>query len=427
MFLDEVVVKIQSGKGGDGIVAFRREKYVPNGGPSGGDGGKGGSVIFEVDEGLSTLYDLKYMKHIRAKAGESGKIKNMRGKDADDIIVRVPLGTIIYNNLTNEVLCDLTKQGERVVIARGGRGGRGNQHFATPRDKAPRFQENGEPSVELEARIELKLLADVGLVGFPSVGKSTIISMVSGSKPKIADYPFTTLIPNLGVVGLSEGQSFVLADMPGIIEGAAEGLGLGLQFLKHIERTRVILHVIDMSGYSERDPYNDYITINKELGEYKYNLLKRPQLIVANKMDTDLAIETLSKFKAQLHSDIEVIEISAKQNTGLSHLMRKAYELLQITDNFPLYDEPEILDELIVEFQDEEIPFIVNRVSEGIFKVSGPEVNRYYQKSNFMTDEAVIKFITQLRKIGVDQALRDAGAKNGDIIHILDFELEFVE
>lgn len=427
MFLDEVLIKITSGKGGDGIVAFRREKYVPNGGPAGGDGGKGGSVIFEADSGLNTLYDLKYLKHIRAKAGESGKIKNMRGADAKDVIIKVPTGTIIYDNQTNEVLCDLVEPHQQVVIAKGGKGGRGNQAFATSRNKAPRTQENGEPGVEIEARIELKLLADVGLVGFPSVGKSTIISMVSGSKPKIADYPFTTLIPNLGVVSVGEGHSFVLADMPGIIEGASLGQGLGLEFLKHIERTRVLIHVIDMSGYSERDPYEDFMTINNELSSYKFDLLNRPQIVVANKMDTDLAFNTLADFKKKLDEDIQIYEISAKSNQGLGPVMSRAYELLQETATFSLYDEKEVLDELIVEFKEEVQPFIITKIDDNTYDVSGPMVDKFYQRSNFMTDEAVTKFLSQLRKIGVDDALRLAGAKNGDTIQIIDFDLEFVE
>ncbi|MGE4571518.1 MAG: GTPase ObgE, partial [Candidatus Izemoplasmatales bacterium] len=303
MFIDEVNILVRSGKGGDGKVAFRREKYVPKGGPAGGNGGKGGSIIFQADEGKSTLTDLKYQKHVFAKDGEPGKNKNMAGKDAEDVIVMVPIGTIIYNEKTNEVLADLTKHGEQSLIAKGGRGGRGNTAFANSRNKAPKFQENGELGQELDLRVELKLLADVGLIGFPSVGKSTLITILSKASPKIGDYPFTTITPNLGVVEYAGVQPFVLADMPGLIEGAHQGAGLGIQFLKHIERTRVLLHMVDMSPSSLRDPYQDYLTINNELEKYEFDLLKRPQIIVASKMDEEGAETRLKEFKDKLPKD----------------------------------------------------------------------------------------------------------------------------
>ncbi len=427
MFLDEVVLQVKSGKGGDGIIAFRREKHVPLGGPSGGDGGKGGSVIFEADEGLSTLYDLKYMKFVRAKAGENGKIKNMRGADAEDEIVKVPVGTTIFNLQDNRVLCDLVSHGEQAVVARGGKGGKGNAAFASSRNKAPRIQENGEPSQIVDLRVELKLLADVGIIGFPSVGKSTIISSVSGSRPKIADYPFTTIIPNLGVVSLDGVKSFVLADMPGLIEGASLGMGLGIQFLKHIERTRVLLHVVDMSAHSTRDPYQDYLTINNELSTYKYQLSKRPQIVVANKMDAEGAEERLKEFKKQYHDDFEIVEISALTKKGLTTLMQKASLLLEQTKQFTLYEETEIPTELIVEFEKGIPAFVIVQLDEHTYEVVGEDITRLYQKSNFMTDEAVMKFISQLRKLGVDDALRKAGAKDADMVKIIDFEFEFVE
>lgn len=427
MFLDEVVIQIKSGKGGDGIVAFRREKHVPLGGPSGGDGGKGGSVIFEADEGISTLYDLKYMKHIRAKPGENGKYKDMHGKDAEDVIVRVPIGTTIYSLEDNRVLCDLVKHGEQALIAKGGRGGRGNSAFASSRNKAPRIQENGDPGVTIDCRVELKLLADVGIIGFPSVGKSTIISKVTGSRPKIADYPFTTIIPNLGVVSLEGVKSFVLADMPGLIEGASQGSGLGIQFLKHIERTRVLLHVIDMSNLSNRDPYQDYQSINKELATYKFQLSKRPQIVVANKMDVEGSKERLDEFKKQYHDESEIVEISALTQTGLTVLMHKASALLDQTRQFALFEETEVPEKLIVEFEKGKSAFEVVKIDDNTYEVVGEEIQRLYQKSNFLTDESVVKFISQLRKIGVDDALRKAGAKDTDIIKIFDFEFEFVE
>jgi len=427
MFIDEVKIQVKSGKGGDGIVAFRREKYVPNGGPSGGDGGKGGSIIFEADEGLSTLFDLRYMKHIYAKAGENGKNKNMRGKDSEDIIIRVPVGTICYDEHTNRVICDLTNHGDQKTVAKGGRGGRGNQHFATPRDQAPMIQQNGEQGQMFDLRIELKLLADVGIIGFPSVGKSTLISQVTGSKPKIAAYPFTTIIPNLGVVDIDGVKSFVLADMPGIIEGASQGLGLGYQFLRHIERTKVLLHVIDMSDESNRDAFQDYLTINKELETYKYHLRERPQIIVANKMDLPESKANYEQFLSHYDNEFPIFAISALTRDGLKELMLKTSELLDKTKTFNLFDDNDILDELIVQFEDKSTLFTINQLNPTTYEVVGEKIDQLLSKSNFMTDQAVMKFLHQLRKIGVEDALRQAGAKNTDTIKISDFEFEFVE
>lgn len=426
MFLDEVTLLVESGKGGDGIISFRREKHVPKGGPAGGDGGKGGSVIFVADEGLSTLFDLKYTKAIRAKNGENGKIKTMRGKDAEDVFVKVPIGTMLYEQANNEMIADLTTHGERYVVARGGRGGRGNTAFATPRNKVPRIQENGEPGESVELRVELKLLADVGIIGFPSVGKSTIISAVTNSRPKIADYPFTTLIPNLGVVALKDGRSFVLADMPGLIEGASQGLGLGIQFLKHIERTRILLHVIDMSGESERDPYKDWQVINDELSHYVVDLSSRPQILVANKMDAPKAKETLDQFKKQLPVGTEVYEISAALDEGLEALLYRTMDLLTIT-KAQLTKPDDDSESLIVRFRSEELPFYITKPSDGWYDVQGPAIERLYRRSNFMSDEAVSRFLSQLRRLGVEDALRKEGAKNEDMVRIYDFEFEFVE
>lgn len=426
MFLDEVTLLVESGKGGDGIISFRREKHVPKGGPAGGDGGKGGSVIFVADEGLSTLFDLKYTKAIRAKNGENGKIKTMRGKDAEDVFVKVPIGTMLYEQANNEMIADLTTHGERYVVARGGRGGRGNTAFATPRNKVPRIQENGEPGESVELRVELKLLADVGIIGFPSVGKSTIISAVTNSRPKIADYPFTTLIPNLGVVALKDGRSFVLADMPGLIEGASQGLGLGIQFLKHIERTRILLHVIDMSGESERDPYKDWQVINDELSHYVVDLSSRPQILVANKMDAPKAKETLDQFKKQLPVGTEVFEISAALDEGLEALLYRTMDLLTIT-KAQLTKPDDDSESLIVRFRSEELPFYITKPSDGWYDVQGPAIERLYRRSNFMSDEAVSRFLSQLRRLGVEDALRKEGAKNEDMVRIYDFEFEFVE
>ncbi|HRU48719.1 MAG TPA: GTPase ObgE, partial [Bacilli bacterium] len=309
MFVDRVEVYVKAGKGGDGAVAFRREKYVPKGGPSGGKGGNGGSVIFVGEEGLTTLLDFRYMRHIEASDGVNGGSKDMYGKDGENRYVKVPIGTTIIDGETNTVIGDITQHAQEVVVAKGGKGGRGNAAFATARFRTPDFAEKGERGEERNVILDLKVLADVGLVGFPNVGKSTLISVVSAAKPKIAEYHFTTLNPNLGVVGVPDGRSFIMADLPGLIEGAHLGTGLGIQFLKHIERTRVIVHIIDMSGSEGRKPWEDYEIINKELESYNMDLLKRPQIVVANKMDLPEANENLKVFKEKL--GIEVIPISA--------------------------------------------------------------------------------------------------------------------
>ncbi|MFL6517331.1 MAG: GTPase ObgE, partial [Bacillus sp. (in: firmicutes)] len=285
MFVDQTKIYVKAGDGGNGMVAFRKEKYIPKGGPAGGDGGKGANVIFEVNEGLRTLMDFRYQRHFKAPRGEHGMSKNMHGAHAKDMIVKVPPGTVVIDEKTKEVIADLVENGQRAIIAKGGRGGRGNSRFATPANPAPELSENGEPGQEREVILELKLLADVGLVGFPSVGKSTLLSVVSSAKPKIAEYHFTTIVPNLGMVETADNRSFVMADLPGLIEGASEGVGLGHQFLRHIERTRVIVHVIDMAAIEGRDPFEDFLTINRELSEYNLRLTERPQIIVANKMD----------------------------------------------------------------------------------------------------------------------------------------------
>ena len=349
MFVDQVRLNVAAGNGGNGAVAFRREKYIAKGGPAGGDGGSGGSVVFVATQDLSTLLDLRYSKILQAEHGENGMAKSCHGKNSDDLIVRVPMGSIIFNDENGKIIADLTEDGQSKVIAAGGRGGRGNIRFATPRNTAPELAENGELGQKLSIRVELKLLADVGLVGFPSVGKSTLISVVSACKPKIANYHFTTLVPNLGVVGVNDGRSFVMADLPGLIEGASTGTGLGHQFLRHIERTRVVLHVIDMSGSEGRDPYDDYVTINKELGEYRYNLMARPQIIVANKMDVEGAEEQLERFREQIYADaevtddyeaneagIQIVPISSATRMGIDELLYKTADLLEGTSAFPL-------------------------------------------------------------------------------------------
>ncbi|ASB94333.1 GTPase ObgE [Bacillus subtilis] len=428
MFVDQVKVYVKGGDGGNGMVAFRREKYVPKGGPAGGDGGKGGDVVFEVDEGLRTLMDFRYKKHFKAIRGEHGMSKNQHGRNADDMVIKVPPGTVVTDDDTKQVIADLTEHGQRAVIARGGRGGRGNSRFATPANPAPQLSENGEPGKERYIVLELKVLADVGLVGFPSVGKSTLLSVVSSAKPKIADYHFTTLVPNLGMVETDDGRSFVMADLPGLIEGAHQGVGLGHQFLRHIERTRVIVHVIDMSGLEGRDPYDDYLTINQELSEYNLRLTERPQIIVANKMDMPQAAENLEAFKEKLMDDYPVFPISAVTREGLRELLFEVANQLENTPEFPLYDEEELTQNRVMyTMENEEVPFNITRDPDGVFVLSGDSLERLFKMTDFSRDESVKRFARQMRGMGVDEALRERGAKDGDIIRLLEFEFEFID
>ncbi|QWF73234.1 GTPase ObgE [Bacillus subtilis] len=428
MFVDQVKVYVKGGDGGNGMVAFRREKYVPKGGPAGGDGGKGGDVVFEVDEGLRTLMDFRYKKHFKAIRGEHGMSKNQHGRNADDMVIKVPPGTVVTDDDTKQVIADLTEHGQRAVIARGGRGGRGNSRFATPANPAPQLSENGEPGKERYIVLELKVLADVGLVGFPSVGKSTLLSVVSSAKPKIADYHFTTLVPNLGMVETDDGRSFVMADLPGLIEGAHQGVGLGHQFLRHIERTRVIVHVIDMSGLEGRDPYDDYVTINQELSEYNLRLTERPQIIVANKMDMPQAAENLEAFKEKLTDDYPVFPVSAVTREGLRELLFEVANQLENTPEFPLYDEEELTQNRVMyTMENEEVPFNITRDPDGVFVLSGDSLERLFKMTDFSRDESVKRFARQMRGMGVDEALRERGAKDGDIIRLLEFEFEFID
>jgi len=427
MFVDEVKIVVKSGKGGNGITAFRHEKYMEYGGPSGGDGGDGGSIIFVVDEGMTTLVDLKYRKHISAKCGDDGGQKNMTGKDAEDVIVPVPLGTMVFDSKTNKLICDLTHKDDRFVIAKGGKGGRGNQNFATPRNQAPEIQENGQPAVMLDIRVELKLLADVGLVGFPSVGKSTLITAVSKARPKIADYPFTTIVPNLGVVEVDGVKSFVMADLPGIIEGASHGLGLGLQFLKHIERTRVLVHIIDMAATHGRDPYTDYLTINNELKEYKFQLSKRPQIVVANKMDLPEAAENLRVFKEKVGPDLEIFEIAALTREGIVPLLKKITEVLSKTPLFDIYQENDKDDEVIYRYEPTDHDYEIIKVNDTTYSVEGKLIERLLQMTNFGAEESVKQLARRMRRFGVDEKLRTSGCKNGNIVRIGEYEFEFVD
>ena len=421
MFVDEVEIKVEAGKGGDGCTAFRREKYIEMGGPYGGNGGHGGDIIFKVDEGLHTLLDLRYQKTLKAPNGENGRGKNQHGKGAEPLIVKVPQGTVVTDLETGFVLADLSHKDQEEVIAKGGRGGRGNTAFKTQTNTAPNYSENGEEGEHKTLKVEVKLLADVGLVGLPSVGKSTIISCVSKSKPKIAAYHFTTLTPNLGVVRSSDGKSFVMADLPGLIEGASLGEGLGDKFLKHIERTRIIAHVIDMAGSEGRDPYEDYLLINKELEAFNEKLMQKPMIIIANKMDLEGANENLLEFKKKV--DKEIFEVSAATNTGLQKVVDYLADLLDEIPENPLYDESQIESHVLYKFKKEE-PFTITR-EDDIWVVSGKEVEKIFKMTKFSSDEAVYKFAKKLRRMGIDDKLKELGAQEGDQVRILDFYFDY--
>ena len=434
MFLDEVKIFVRSGDGGNGLVAFRREKYVPKGGPAGGDGGRGANVVFIVDEGLRTFMDYRYQKKFVAPNGENGMSKGMHGRKSKDLYLKVPPGTVIRDTDTGEVLADLVEHEQEVIVARGGRGGRGNCRFATPSNPAPEIAENGEPGEERNLTLELKLMADVGLVGFPSVGKSTLLSITSKAKPKIADYHFTTLAPNLGVVETKDHRSFVMADLPGLIEGASQGVGLGHQFLRHIERTKVIVHVIDMSATDGRDPYEDYKVINAELGEYNMRLLERPQVVVANKMDIPVASENLVEFKKRLAEDGEdgdIVEISAFTRNNIDNLLYKISDILDNTDPNMLYEldteEESMENRVIYKHKPKDETFKITRDDTGAYVVSGPGIERAFLMTDFNRDASVRRFAQQMRSMGVDDALRERGCKNGDTVKILKGEFEFVE
>ena len=434
MFLDEVKIFVRSGDGGNGLVAFRREKYVPKGGPAGGDGGRGANVVFIVDEGLRTFMDYRYQKKFVAPNGENGMSKGMHGRKSKDLYLKVPPGTVIRDTDTGEVLADLVEHEQEVVVARGGRGGRGNCRFATPSNPAPEIAENGEPGEERNLTLELKLMADVGLVGFPSVGKSTLLSITSKAKPKIADYHFTTLAPNLGVVETKDHRSFVMADLPGLIEGASQGVGLGHQFLRHIERTKVIVHVVDMSATDGRDPYEDYKIINQELAEYNMRLLERPQVVVANKMDIPVASENLKEFKKQLENDgedVDIVEISAFTRSNIDNLLYKVSDILDNTDPNTLYEldteEESMENRVLYKHKPKDETFKITRDDTGAYVVSGPGIERAFLMTDFNRDASVRRFAQQMRSMGVDYALRDRGCKNGDTVKILKGEFEFVE
>ena len=423
MFVDEIIIKVKAGNGGDGVTSFRREKFVPNGGPDGGNGGKGSNIIFKVDEGLNTLLDFRYNKLIKGESGKHGSGKKQSGKSAEDLTVSVPQGTTIIDLDTNLLIGDLTKKDDQVVVATGGRGGRGNAAFATHFNTAPEISEHGEEGEERNLKLELKLIADVGLVGLPSVGKSTLLSKISRAKPKIADYHFTTLSPNLGVVKTIDGRTFTVADLPGLIEGASLGLGLGDKFLKHIERTRLIAHVIDMSALEGRDPYDDYVTINKELEAFSKKLKNKTQIIIANKMDIPIAKENLENFKKKV--DLKVYEISAISNMGLDKLLIGIADTLETIEDTPIYDEESFESHILYKFEKEK-PFTITKEKD-IWIVSGIEVEKLFKMTKFTSEEAILMFAKKLRRMGIDDELKRLGAVSGDIVKILNYELEYID
>ncbi len=425
MFVDEVIIKLIAGKGGDGCTSFRREKYIPLGGPNGGNGGKGADIIFQVEKGLKTLVDLKYKKQIKGDKGVNGKGSNMHGAKAENVIVKVPEGTTLIDQETGLVICDLINDGDTFTVCHGGRGGRGNKAFATLEDPAPNMSEFGEPGEERIVKCELKVLADVGLVGMPSVGKSTILSLISGANPKIAAYHFTTLNPNLGVVKLKDQRVFVMADLPGLIEGASEGAGLGEKFLKHAMRTKVIGHVLDMGAFEGRDPLEDYRIIRKEVEAYDDKLARKPELIIANKMDLPDAKENLKRFK-EAFPNLPVVEVSAMSTEGTEEMIIKLADMLEEVELEPIYEETSYESHIIYKFKNEK-PYTIAKDESGIWTISGDEIEKLFKMTKFYEDEGAQRFARKLRGMGVEDELERLGANRGDDVKILDFTFTFKE
>lgn len=424
MFVDYAKIVIKSGDGGNGAATFRREKYVAAGGPDGGDGGKGGDVYFVVDPDSNTLIDFRFTKKFKAENGQNGSGAHKFGKSGSDCFVKVPLGTIVKDAETGKVIVDLSEPNQKELILKGGRGGKGNSHFATSTRQAPRFAIDGEKGKEKELILELKLLADVGLVGFPNVGKSTILSRVTKATPKIADYHFTTIDPNLGVVKTDHGDSFVLADIPGIIEGASDGIGLGTQFLRHVERTRLLLHVIDVAGTEGRDPVDDFNKINEELKKYSEKLASRKQIIVANKIDSMQDDENFKKLeKIAKEKNIEIYKISAVTGEGLNELFNHVAELIKTLPKEELVD---IEDRIVYTLDDEKDDFTVN-VVDGEFIVEGPAVERLMGRVNIGDNESYSYMERMLKKLGIEDELRRKGVKEGDTVKILEWVFEWYE
>ena len=423
MFVDEVLMEVEAGRGGDGCMAFRREKFVPMGGPFGGCGGRGADIIFKADSGLKTLIDLRYQKKVNADAGENGEGKNKNGKNASDKVIIVPIGTTVKDALTGVIIADLTHQDEEVIVAYGGKGGRGNVSLASKSNPCPSYAERGEPGEVRKIKVELRMMADVGLVGMPSVGKSTILSMITNANPKIASYHFTTLSPNLGVVSTKD-NNFVIADLPGLIEGASEGVGLGHKFLKHIERTKIIAHVIDISATEGRDPYDDYLKIRDELEKFSDKLLNKKEIIIANKMDMPNAKENLELFKKKI-GDKEVIEISALNKDNLDSLINALSNLVKDIPDEVLYEDDIQEKHVLYKFRVEK-PFTI--IKEGNkYVIKGDKVEKIFKMTNFNTEEAISRFAKKLRGMGIDEELEKMGIEEGDTIKILDYEFEYTK
>ena len=420
MFIDKARIYVEAGNGGDGMSSFRREKFVEKGGPNGGNGGRGGNVILRADNGLNTLIDFRYKRKFIAKRGDNGGVSNMTGHRGEDVIIKVPLGTVVRDDETNIMIADLTEDGQEFVAAKGGRGGKGNACYATSTKRAPTFAEKGEPGTKGWLRLELKLLADVGLVGYPSVGKSSIISRVSAARPEIAAYHFTTLTPVLGVVRLNEEQSFVLADIPGLIEGAAEGVGLGHDFLRHIERTKVLLHVVDVSGCEGRDPIEDFEKINHELEAYSAKLAHRKQLVVANKMDLPDSADNFVILKEYVEEKgYEIMPVSAATGEGLQELMWKAYEMAR---QYVAEPEEEIG---VVEEGDPDSFEIIRGAEDADFEVKGKNIERLVAMTNFDNAEALYRFQLIWKRLKIEEALLEAGIQEGQTVRILDMVFNY--
>ena len=425
MFADRAKIFIKSGKGGDGHVSFRRELYVPCGGPDGGDGGDGGDIIFEVDDGLNTLSDFRQVRKYAAQDGEQGGKKRCHGKNGGDLIVKVPEGTVIKDFESGKVIADMSGENRREVILKGGRGGQGNMHYATPTMQAPKYAQPGQSGQELWVQLELKVIADVGLVGFPNVGKSTLLSRVSNARPKIANYHFTTLNPHLGVVDIDGGKGFVMADIPGLIEGASEGIGLGHDFLRHIERTRVLVHVVDAASTEGRDPLEDIRAINKELEAYTPDLMKRPQIIAANKTDVIYAEDEdpVAKLKAEFEpKGIKVYPISAVSGQGVKELLYAVYDLLQTVDSTPVIFEKEFDPSMMI---DETLPYTVERNEEGIYVVEGPRIEKMLGYTNLESEKGFLFFQKFLKGNGILEELEKAGIEEGDTVRMYGLEFDY--
>lgn len=428
MFADSAKILIKSGKGGDGHVSFRRELYVPAGGPDGGDGGRGGDVIFVVDEGLNTLTDFRHVRKYVAQPGEEGSKRNQHGKDGNDIIIKVPLGTIIKEAESGKVIADMSSPDKKVTVLKGGRGGKGNQHYATATMQAPKYAQPGQPSKELYVLLELKVIADVGLVGYPNVGKSTLLSRVTNAKPKIANYHFTTLNPNLGVVDLDGSEGFVIADIPGLIEGAAEGVGLGHEFLRHIERTKVIIHIVDAASIEGRDPIDDIHKINCELEAYNSELLKRPQVIAANKIDAIYSEEEspVELIRAEFEpKGIKVFPISAVSGKGLKELLYYVNDLLKKMDSSPIVFEQEYFPDMFTDNPNE--PFTVEKIAEGAYSIEGPRIERMLGYTNLEAEKGFMFFQNFMRDNGILKILEELGIKDGDTVKIYGHEFDYYQ